>query len=567
MVTAGSHPIRVVEHILPPALQTHEVCFIPSAGDGHQGGHVLITQMEEGRLIKIPLDEENGELPSQLDFATFSPEGTEGIEGRGDLPFVGLHGLSPSSKKGKAWITLQYINQICLVDVETLAVEVSIACPSALEDGRGPIGGPHTAVEKNGHLYVCMKGGASCHGEPADAEAEEANAHALWRVALTDELRAKDAGTVFESPATPVMCAVTDDGDCWVACDASPTLFHVPVDAHDNANCVYHQLPYHYAQLKQTGPGIVMGPDGRPWFCILNGDGLIGRVSCCGKLQIFELLKTFNRKQKLCHLSWDREGVLYAISSDLLDKEALNTLIRIKFDESYTHVVAQHEIAFPSQHTCVHRVLHLDDACEPSVLVSELSTSQCLQIFKKGLPPLDQFPTKTFDVSVKRVYNAYDPCPRSGNPMCHCTGANGATIPRENIWADESADEVFDPEKTPTITDMEEVVDPRTGEELLLHDFTTGTKGDHAFSKFWAYGIKGFKPDQVPMANLYSSNGNPNTPSEARSGMIGATSDVLRFKPGYLKAVLQREPWRKAQLLEELRAAGLEACDFPDDKC
>ena len=45
----------------------------------------------------------------------------------------------------------------------------------------------------------------------------------------------------------------------------------------------------------------------------------------------------------------DANGVLYAISSDLIDKEALNTLIRLRFDATFTHVVAQHEIAFPSQ--------------------------------------------------------------------------------------------------------------------------------------------------------------------------------------------------------------------------
>ena len=39
------------------------------------------------------------------------------------------------------------------------------------------------------------------------------------------------------------------------------------------------------------------------------------------------------------------------------------------------------------------------------------------------------------------VFSANEPCPRSGNPTCHCTGENGATIPTENIWADDKADE------------------------------------------------------------------------------------------------------------------------------
>lgn len=555
MRQAGLMPIRVVEHILPPALQTHELCFMPP-NSSEDAGSVLITQMEEGRLLRVVVNAE-GSLSSVMDSATFEPEGSV-TASRGGLPFVGLHGLAPSSRPGKAWVTLQYINEICLIDVHTLAVEVSISCPRNLEDGRGPIGGPHSVRESGGKLFVCMKGGASiCHGDdPTDAD--QANTHALWRVSLTDDLTAADAGTVFEAPPTPVMCDVTADGDCWVACDATPTLFRVPADAMSTNDCVYHQLPYQYATLRQTGPGITVGPDGRPWFCILNGNGVVGRVSCCGHVQLFELFKSFNPSQRLCHLSWDANGVLYAISSDLLDKAALNTLIRVKFDASFTHVVAQHEIAFPSQHTCVHRVLHLDGGDHPSVLVSELSKSQCLQIFKQGLPPLEQFPMKTFEITTRKVYDANEPCPRSGNPLCHCAGDMGATIPAENIWADPRAEDIYDPAVTPSIAELTPVTDPRTGEEQLLHDFSTGTRVDSAFNQFWSFGIKGFTPDQVPAASMYSTNGNGDAAAAAQpAGKLGASTDVLRYKPEYLRKLLEREPWRKPQLLEELRAAGL----------
>lgn len=345
MKAAGRLPIRVVEHSLPPALQTHELIYVAGSSEEGVSGHVLITQMEEGRLLKARVGMDGALLPG-MHTATFEPEGSV-VEGR--HPFVGLHGLAPSSKPGKIWATLQYINEVCLVDVETLRVERAISCPRTLADGRGPIGGPHAVRESGGRLHVCLKGGASiCHGD-AVGEAEEASAHGLWRVDLTEDLAPRDEGTVFESPPTPVMCDVTADGDCWVACDASPSLFRVPAQAASTMDCVYHQLPFNYAKLRMTGPGLVVGPDGRPWFCILNGNGIVGRVSCCGELQIFELHKTFNPHQRLCHISFDREGVLHAISSDLLDKRALNTLIRVQFDASFSSVIAQHEIAFPSQ--------------------------------------------------------------------------------------------------------------------------------------------------------------------------------------------------------------------------
>ena len=563
METAGLMPVRVLEHFLPTAIQTHELCFVHDADGPDGAGSLLLSQMEEGRLLKMAVNPDNGELSTYIEGATFAPEGTV-TSARSGLPFVGLHGLSRSSRPGKAWMTLQYINEVVLVDVETMAVEVAIPCPVALSDGRGPIGGPHTVREANGQLFVCLKGGASCHydanAKPDAAQlagVEEATTHALWRVALDEDMQPVDEGTIFEAPATPVMCVVTTDGTCWVACDASPTLFAVPASATSVMECTYHQLPYQYAMLQQTGPGIVIGPDDRPWFCVLNGNGLIGRVSCCGKLQMFELLKTFNPSQRICHLSFDREGVLYAISSDLLDPGALNTLIRCKFDATFTHIIAQHEIAFPSQQTAVHRICHLNGGDNPSVLVSELSKSKVLQIFKKGLPPLEQFPTKTMEVTTRRVFDAAAPCPRGGNALCHCSADTGATIPTESFWLDEKADEVFDEALTPSIRELTPVTDPRTGEELLEQDLSRGIRADSAFSKFWSFGIKGHQLEDVPTVTMYSSNGSPGAASDQQPARLGATHDVLLYKPEYLKALIEREPWRKAQLLDELVAAGV----------
>ena len=83
---------------------------VPSCADGGSRGAVLVTQMEEGRLLKIPVNDEGG-LSSKMETATFEPEASSaarrGGDGGGGLPFVGLHGLAPSARRGKAWITLQ----------------------------------------------------------------------------------------------------------------------------------------------------------------------------------------------------------------------------------------------------------------------------------------------------------------------------------------------------------------------------------------------------------------------------------------------------------------------------
>ena len=110
---------------------------------------------------------------------------------------------------------------------------------------------------------------------------------------------------------------------------------------------------------------------------------------------------------------------------------------------------------------------------------------------------------------------------------------------------------------TPSIRELTPITDPRTGEAQLLHDMSTGTRADSAFAKFWSYGIKGFDASAVPAANMYSTNGGTERAAPAPGARLGASTDVLRYKPEYLRKMLEREPWRRAQLLAELKAAGV----------
>ena len=576
METAGLLPIQLVDHTLPAALQTHEMLFLPDqpqdpsgAAGGTGVGVVLISQMEEGRLLRCDVGPD-GVLKAQFDTATFEPPSA--ADGSG-LPFVGLHGLACASAPGKAWVTLQYLNQVCLIDVKTMKVEVSIKCPRSLADGRGPIGGPHCARECHGHLYVCMKGGASiCHASGEEAGmAQEAGAHALWRVKLDGQLEPVDDGIVFEAPPTPVMCDVTPDGDCWVACDASPTLFRVPAGAKTGDDCVYHQLPFHYAQLRQTGPGIVVGPDGRPWFCILNGNGIIGRVSPEGELQMFELHQTFNRHQRLCHLSWDAHGVLYAISSDLVDKKALNTLIRLKFDATFTHVIAQHEIAFPSQHTCVHRIMHLDAAERPSVLVSELSDLAGAAVLQgraaAARPPPDEddggdgAPRLRCQGAVPALGQPALPLLRGDRRDDAHRECVGRPVRRRHLRPDRDAEH-------PRAAADHRPADGRGAAPPRHEPRHQSRLGLLALLVLRRQGLRGERRAAAEHVRLQRRDRRGSTPE---GGRLGASTDVLRYKPEYLRKMLAREPWRRAQLVTELKAAGIDVDEVEekqkDDCC
>ena len=376
------------------------------------------TQMEEGRLLRFHIDDITGELDNPCESTVLDVPHRD-KEGK---PFIGLHGLSLSEKfPGHAWATLQYVNLIVLVDIKTLAIKSSFPCPQTLADGETTIGGPHSVCEKKGHIYVTMKGGATCHGPPEESEngVEEATAHGVWRVAINDEGGVVDDGYVFMVAATPPMCAVDEQGDCWVVADAHPTVACIPFNAKSSADDLtgsgdslgievtlqtrtYEQksspflrrriwmdqgllnyvemvslcssldvglstdeltkliresdadgdgeisfdefiaalrahiggsqkqqttagglgaifaaksasslpgakswwLPYQYAvACHGGGPGIVIGPDGQPWFCILTGVGLIGTIDKGGHIKVFELFNSGRVEHLAAHLS------------------------------------------------------------------------------------------------------------------------------------------------------------------------------------------------------------------------------------------------------------------------
>ena len=124
------------------------------------------------------------------------------------------------------------------------------------------------------------------------------------------------------------------------------------------------------------------------------------------RVKLFELhANDWNPTPRLCHVRFDDDGVLYAISSDLIDKRAVNSLVRVRFDAAFEEVVAQHEFAMPTQATCCHRVELVPgpDPARCSVVVSELSKAQLLQVFAATLPALDRFPMKTMEVATRRV--------------------------------------------------------------------------------------------------------------------------------------------------------------------
>ena len=109
-------------------------------------------------------------------------------------------------------------------------------------------------------------------------------------------------------------------------------------------------------------------------------------------------------------------------------------------------------------------------------------------------------------------------------------------------------------------------VDPRTGELRYAGDDWNSVVPSFVLLEF---PTRGFKPDRVPAKDVYARNGlAPPRAAAPRGGDgaggfdgVGASPGVapseLVYRREYLLAVLRREPWRRASLADDIRAAGL----------
>ena len=118
--------------------------------------------MSNSVLVRIKLDE-NGFLSTDQD--AWKVGECDGESGDG---ISGMHNLSLSpSHPGCVWVSLQYANQLLLVDAATLHVLKVIQVPTTcvLPDGSAcRVGGPHCMREcaATGEIWVALKGAVAC---------------------------------------------------------------------------------------------------------------------------------------------------------------------------------------------------------------------------------------------------------------------------------------------------------------------------------------------------------------------------------------------------------------------
>mmetsp|Transcript_24205 Transcript_24205/g.53718 ORF Transcript_24205/g.53718 Transcript_24205/m.53718 type:complete len:1622 (-) Transcript_24205:204-5069(-) len=438
-VSADLEPMLVKEVKLPAAVETHEILFEPISQ------YVFISQMAESVLVRVHLgndglldDHQDAWYMGEIDHAT----------GKG---ISGLHNLSLSYRyPGHIWVSLQFANTLCLVDAETMKTRMILQVPSmmTLTTGKAEaIGGPHCIREcpLTGDIWMALKGPVACNPILPASEighhvggvaAQQAafkrpccspdqlkkfmkqhsgklksfntplpEAYAVWRVNPReyDPDCGKEAlgGYLYPVMGSPPMVAIDKHGHCWVAQDRNPFVACIDRNTHDVLQ-IRAPCPKRNCLSSATGPGIGAGPDGTIWCSLLGADaGLLKINPDTKKIVTYIFARSeWCRAFRLIHFDFDvveqedHNGVvktryfMYCLSSSLLDHQAMNAVMVLRFNSDWSMVEAKKVIPLPTQNCACHRISVTGRELPPdkrAVVVSELSTSQIVEIKTFGL--------------------------------------------------------------------------------------------------------------------------------------------------------------------------------------
>eukprot|EP00940_MAST-03C_sp_MAST-3C-sp2_P000697 g697.t1 len=441
--------VRIKEIKLPHAQQTHEVVYEPSLNV------CLATQMSNSVFVRIRIGAD-GFLVDDQD-AWQVGERAERSYGAGVEGISGLHNVSTSpSHPGCVWLSLQYANTIMLVDAKSMAVLRVMRVPTVLETETATkrVGGPHCVREcsKTGDLWVALKGAVACHPSPpsdtkanaptkkgerphprrmlrlkaamqraccspkilsermkmldarGDYSCPPPEAFAVWRISPGEydasDVKGAHGGDLFEClPSPPMLSLDPSTGDCFVAQDQAPYVMHIKAStgACRQIRLECDKMP---KPLGMVGPGIVFGPTGLVWSCVLTHTCTLTSLCPSGSRPLThhrigapEWAHTLN----IIHFVFDGR-TMYAIASDLLEEKSPNCLLILRFDESMSRVRERRVIPLPTQDCACHRIALIRSNGTTSVVISELASSKLVQIDVSHIDyfsPLDMKETRT----------------------------------------------------------------------------------------------------------------------------------------------------------------------------
>jgi hypothetical protein len=121
------------------------------------------------------------------------------------------------------------------------------------------------------------------------------------------------------------------------------------------------------ADIGQTPVGTISGPLG-VWFTLLgtttNGTGTLGRIGAGDDFTWFKLTSNLGSNASLLHLAFDVDHLnnftLWVLSSSINDPTALDMIIKLTFDPSWSKILSEDITVIPTQECKAHRILPTD---------------------------------------------------------------------------------------------------------------------------------------------------------------------------------------------------------------
>lgn len=273
---------------------------------------VLVSQMSNSNLVKLRLDPSTEEVTGVRAFQLGPKDAM-------------LHGLTVSTRyPGKIWATHEAGNKLLLVDpgADRFATPPKIVRTIDIPGGGQ---GPHYVGEYGDLLWVSLKGSDQ-----------------VLAINHTDPQRYR----LYEAGPHPIFVARHPD-------------------------------------TGKTPVGLAAGPAGL-WVVLLGtteqGTGTFGRINGNGEITWFTLTSPAGRKAGLLHIAFDPPGQerrnAWLLGSSIISPNALDLIIRVTFDDTYTQLKSEEVAALPTQLCKAHRLLPLSK----SVLVTELTSATVAQL-------------------------------------------------------------------------------------------------------------------------------------------------------------------------------------------
>jgi hypothetical protein len=332
----------IVREFNLPGIDSHEFVKVPGED------MIIVTHMGNSALVKVSLDK-NGIVTGAKDHQI----GTDKS---------GMHGISPSKvHRGHIWLTLEHDNKVVLIDPKPKSID---AAPKIIREIKLPdqARGPHYVGEYGDYLWLTLR--ESKH---------------VMKLSHFNESNYE----LFQASEPPIFVSPSSSNNLFYA----SLLRNSKILKIDPSTKLTEEIsiPSNHGIFPV---GLIPGPNGA-WFTLLGdknaGTGTFGFIDKESNIKYFKLKSELGKDASLIHLNFDnntdKSHVLWILGSSSEKKDAIDMVIRVDMDSSYSNIINEEYIVLPTQRSISHRLL----VDKNLIYVTELSSRKLAIVESKKI--------------------------------------------------------------------------------------------------------------------------------------------------------------------------------------